>query len=166
MRFIHTRKISPYVADRTKEMKRNYSNSQPVNDEELPEPLRGLGITKYQLKYIRRYFAVRVRQARKQRNTVIWLCLILFSMFDAQPLPDKAGVVEPAGALLNFLLFWLPIAALLTGAIALSLSEFIAYHLRKRIPDLGVTQRAAEKIADLGDSMANCSFFGKGIGKS
>ncbi len=127
---------------------------------EAPEALQGLGLTQQQLHQVQRYFALRVHHSRNQRYTILGALLVLLSSLATKSLLDD-GTTTPSSfeTFAGLVTRWAPVVVVVLSGIAIGMQKAIVYQLRKRLPELGMSQRAADTVNAFGDMMARHAFF-------
>jgi hypothetical protein len=136
------------------------------SDTDLPEALQGLGLTQLQRKGVQRYFALRVHYSRNQRRIALVLGLVLASNILTRYFLPSAGASDlPFESVVAVMARWAPVCFLVLGIIALGIQQAVVYHLRKRLPELGLSERAVHAVNELGDSVARFAFFHNKIPK-
>lgn len=133
---------------------------RPRELHEIPKALQGLGLNQRQLMAVQRYIALRVHYSRNQRRILLVLCLVLTAQMLVQyALPGADTSNLPYESVLATILRWSPLCLVTLGVISLGVQQAIVYHLRKCLPELGLTARAVNVVNDLGDSVARYAFF-------
>lgn len=127
---------------------------------EAPEALQGLGLTQQQLHQVHRYFALRVHHARNQRYTILMALMVLLSCLATKSLvDDSAATSSPFETLASVVTRWAPVVVVALSGVAIGVQKAIVHQLRKRLPELGMSERAADTVNAFGDMMARHAFF-------